>query len=72
MKAFHRNASACVKAKREMSEQFETKAGVRQGCKYLDHLWMARSEKKKAKIRHNTGVEMSRRKTKWKLNVIWR
>jgi len=73
VKAFYRDASACVKIKGEMSECFKIKAGMRQGCvmsPWLFNLFMDGVVREmKAKV-GNVGVEMSIDKSKWKLNTI--
>ncbi len=67
MKAFYRDASACVKVKGEMGECFKIKAGLRQGCvmsPWLFNIFMnGVIREMKAKI-GNLGIDNA----KWKFS----
>ncbi len=71
VRAFYRDASACVKVKGEMDECFKIKASLRQGCvmpPWLFNIFMYGVIRKiKAEI-GNLGIEMSIDNAKWKIS----
>ena len=73
VKAFYRNASACVRIDGEMSDCFAIKGGVRQGCvmsPWLFNLYMDGVIREMKAGAVNAGVELCTNDGKWLVNTI--
>ncbi len=73
MKAFYRDANACVKVKGQMGERFKMNAGVRQGCimsQWLFELFLDGVVRQLKAYVRNVGVQLSTHETKQKLNTM--